>query len=211
MIMFMCDSADFEIICVTDRKACFGDFRQRMTEIAESGVSAVILREKDMEPGAYGKLIGDIMNICEKAGVRFTAHTFIKSAVGAGCRYIHLPLPALREAASQQYGLRVDFDGFGVSVHSAEEAFEAAKLGASYVTAGHVFATDCKKGLEPRGISFLRQIVSLLDIPVYAIGGINSENIAEVKAAGAAGACIMSGFMKAVNVKKFAEDLRARL
>lgn len=209
--MFTYDPQDFKIICITDRKSCSGDFLKKTEEIAGAGVSAVILREKDMSAEEYERLAGDVMNICKKAGVGFAAHTFIKSAANAGFQYIHLPLPMLKEAILKDFKFSEFFDGFGVSVHSAAEALEAAELGASYVTAGHVFVTDCKKGLEPRGIPFLRRIAELLDIPAYAIGGINPDNIAEVKAAGAAGACIMSGFMKAADVKKFVQELRAGL
>lgn len=85
----------------------------------------------------------------------------------------------------------------GVSVHSPEEAKEAEALGADYVTAGHIFETDCKKGLKGRGLEFLRQVSQGVSIPVYAIGGISAENMESVREAGANGACIMSGFMKA--------------
>lgn len=44
----------------------------------------------------------------------------------------------------------------GTSVHSLEEAREAQTLGADYLTAGHIYATDCKRGLPPRGTG-LRQ------------------------------------------------------
>ena len=86
----------------------------------------------------------------------------------------------------------------GVSVHSAEEAREAVRLGASYLTAGHVFATDCKKGVPPRGLEFLKEICELAPVPVYGIGGIrlDTEQIREVLAQGAAGACIMSQMMR---------------
>ena len=85
----------------------------------------------------------------------------------------------------------------GCSVHSVEDAIEAEKLGASYLTAGHIFATDCKRGLPPRGMEFLKQVCETVNIPVYAIGGIglNDGKIDSVCECGAAGACIMSAFM----------------
>lgn len=79
------------------------------------------------------------------------------------------------------------FSTVGASVHSPEEAREAQALGADYVTAGHVFATDCKRGLEPRGLEFLRETVNAVSIPVFAIGGISAENVKAVRKAGAAG------------------------
>ena len=88
---------------------------------------------------------------------------------------------------------------YGVSCHSVEDALCAYKLGCDYVTAGHVYITDCKKGLAPRGIDFLKKMCDSVPIPVYGIGGIDleSDKIDEVKQAGAKGACIMSGYMKA--------------
>lgn len=86
----------------------------------------------------------------------------------------------------------------GCSIHSIEEAVEARNMGASYITAGHVYVTDCKKGLAPRGLDFLKNVCDSVDIPVYAIGGINIDDgrREEVKKYGAAGSCIMSGMMK---------------
>ena len=76
---------------------------------------------------------------------------------------------------------------------------KAQELGASYVTAGHIYATDCKKGLQPRGLDFLRQVCAAVDLPVYAIGGIKFDETQwmSLKECGAAGGCIMSGMMKA--------------
>ena len=66
------------------------------------------------------------------------------------------------------------------------------------MTAGHIYATDCKKGAPPRGLAFLEEVCRAVDIPVWAIGGIGLDGgqLAEVKARGAAGACVMSGMMR---------------
>lgn len=84
----------------------------------------------------------------------------------------------------------------GVSVHSVEDARLAEQCGATYLTAGHVFVTDCKKGLAPRGLDFLHEVCSSVKIPVYAIGGINDKNAASCIREGAAGVCVMSGYMR---------------
>ena len=86
----------------------------------------------------------------------------------------------------------------GCSIHSVEEAVEAQKLGASYITAGHIYATDCKKGLPPRGLEFLENVCKAVKIPVYAIGGIHpgTGQLNEIMEHGSAGGCIMSDMMK---------------
>ena len=89
------------------------------------------------------------------------------------------------------------FDVRGTAVHSIEDVHRAEELKATYVTAGHIYETDCKKGLNPRGLDFLRNICSETSLPVYAIGGIKFDcrQIDEILDCGASGACIMSGFM----------------
>lgn len=84
----------------------------------------------------------------------------------------------------------------GTSVHSVEEAVRAERLGASYLFAGHIFETDCKKGLAPRGLSFLEEVCKSVSIPVYALGGINDQTEPLVRKTGAEGACRMSDYMK---------------
>jgi thiamine-phosphate pyrophosphorylase len=98
----------------------------------------------------------------------------------------------------------------GVSVHSSEEARYAAEHGAAYLIAGHVFTTDCKKGLEGRGLEFLNDVCGVVHIPVYGIGGITEHNIAAVAKTGAAGACLMSSLMQSPNPAALVEDLRSR-
>ena len=57
------------------------------------------------------------------------------------------------------------------------------------MTAGHVYVTDCKKGLPPRGLEFLKEVCTKVTIPVYAIGGIHAGTgqIQEVMDCGASG------------------------
>ena len=69
-------------------------------------------------------------------------------------------------------------------------------MGASYVVAGHIFETDCKKGLEPRGLNFIKDISSTLTIPIFAIGGIDEKNSQSVIDSGAFSVCMMSSMMK---------------
>lgn len=174
----------FKIIAVSNRHICSGDFYDRIREITRSGID-VILREKDMMPDEYRSLLAAVGNPL------IIPHTFADIASEYGYKRIHLPLGILRRNPDI-----ADKFSIGVSIHSSEEAKEAQSLGASYVTAGHIFATDCKKGLPGRGLGFIKAIKSAVNIPVYAIGGINAENISSVKAAGADGVCIMSGFMR---------------
>ena len=119
-------------------------------------------------------------------------HTHVQAAQALGCGAIHLPLPILRTLPVE---VRGNFPVLGASCHSLEEAREAAGLGCTYLTVGHIFATQCKAGIPPRGLALLQAVCQSVPIPVWAIGGITPERIAAVRAAGAAGGCMMSSLM----------------
>lgn len=165
---------------------------RQIERIAELPLEAVVVREKDLDSTEYKNLAVKVMEICSQRGMKCILHSFYNAAEELGCEYIHLPLAVLKEDT----GIVYRFKEVGVSTHSVEEAVEAERLGAAYITAGHIFATDCKKGLEPRGLGYLRNVCSSVDIPVYAIGGINRENIKSTILCGAKGVCVMSGIMK---------------
>ena len=186
----------FRIIAVTNRHLSAGDYFERMEKIVSSGADAVIVREKDLKEREYEELARRVIKICERAQISCILHTYAEAAVRLNCRKIHFPLHVLRVLSRSQETMLRHFSTVGASVHSPEEAREAQALGADYVTAGHVFATDCKRGLEPRGLEFLRETVNAVSIPVFAIGGISAENVKAVRKAGAAGACIMSQMMR---------------
>ena len=171
-----------ELICITNRKLCKEDFLDRIDKICANSPKAVLLREKDLTEEEYNVLALKVRAICQRHGVLFIAHTY-PSAAGEA---VHMPLASFR---------KIEGAISGTSVHSVEEAVRAQNLGADYVIAGHVFDTDCKKGLPGRGLSFIRDISLNISIPVYAIGGIDAERYQSVLKAGAKGAAIMSGLM----------------
>lgn len=193
-----------DVICVTNRTLCRGDFLSRIEAIAGSKPAAIILREKDLTEEEYRALASQVMTTCARQQVPCILHYHKKVAEQLKASALHVPLPVLREMTSQE---RKAFQMLGASCHSVSEAMEAEALGCTYLVAGHIFATDCKKGLEPRGLFFLREVCKSVRIPVYAIGGINSENIRLVKEAGAKGGCIMSGLMICDNPAEYIKEM----
>lgn len=188
-----------DILCVTNRTLCRENFLERVEEIAANHPKGIILREKDLIEEEYKRLAEEVLHLCKKYEVPCILHSFVDAAMELGAENIHLPLYILRKMDEKK---KETFKIIGASCHSVEEAQEAERLGCTYITAGHVFVTDCKKGLAPRGLDFLKNVVESVSIPVYGIGGIDNENINEVRNTGGAGAGIMSGLMRCENVKE---------
>lgn len=193
----------FELVCVTHRGLCADDLPRRVAALCRGGVSKVILREKDLPEQEYEALARQVL---AAGGEKVVLHHFPRVCQRLGTPRLHLSLGALEADPA----LRERVELLGVSVHAPEEAIRAQALGADYVTAGHVFATDCKKGLPGRGLPWLEQVVRAVAIPVYAIGGIGHDNLAAVARTGAAGACLMSALMTCPDPCRTAEMLRVR-
>ncbi len=218
----MCEEMKYQeidfskVIAVSNRHLTRLSYLEQADRICSFHPRAFLLREKDLPLEDYLRLAEEVKRICDRHHVTLIPHFYPEAAARIGTRFLHLPLWKLRElqqGACEETGGKLDREysietagetrnflpqQIGVSVHSAEEAREAVRLGASYLTAGHVFATDCKKGVPPRGLEFLKEICELAPVPVYGIGGIrlDPEQIREVLAQGAAGACIMSQMMR---------------
>lgn len=185
-----------DILCVTSRKLCKEAFLTQLECIAAAKPAGIILREKDLPPEEYTALARQVLQLCEKHGVPCILHSYPQTAYVLSCSALHMPLHLLEQ---MEKGEQYKFTVLGASCHSVEDAKKAQALGCTYITAGHVFATQCKPGLEPRGLDFLRSVCRAVDIPVYAIGGISPENISQVREAGAVGGCVMSGLMESAD------------
>ena len=184
------------ILAVSNRSLCTRPFLEQIDRVCRFHPAAQILREKDLAAEDYETLAGQVLGVCASYQVPCILHSFPEAARHLSVSAIHLPLWKLKETA--QSGELDGFQTIGVSVHSLEEALKAQELGATYLTAGHIYATDCKRGLPPRGIGFLKEVCEAVDLPVFAIGGIrlDGSQMAELLECGAAGGCIMSGMME---------------
>ena len=186
---------DLKIIAVSNRKLCERPFLEQIERVCQMKPQAIILREKDLSEEEYRILAEEVLSVCKKHEILCIMHKFWKIALELECTSVHLPLPELRKIPKE---VKEQFQRIGTSVHSVEDAKEAEELGVSYMTAGHIYVTDCKKGLAPRGTGFLKEVCSTVSVPVYAIGGIkfDEKQWEELKQNGASGGCIMSGMME---------------
>ena len=172
---------------------------QRKIILENFEIIALTLREKDLYKNEYLKLVEKIYPICQKYRIDLILHQNYDLVLEDkyNIEGIHLSYNTFKSLNKNiREELIKKYKKIGVSIHSLDEAKEVENLGANYVVAGHIFKTDCKKGLEPRGLKFVENLSSILTIPIFAIGGINQENSHLVINSGAFGVCMMSSLMK---------------
>lgn len=181
-----------QVVCITNRHLT-DDLLKQIERVTSLGVKTLILREKDLTEEAYETLAEQVLSICHANGCKCIYHNFYQTAQKQKPDGLHLPYHTFISLSEEE---RKEIPMIGVSVHSVEESRLCEELHASYLMAGHIFATDCKKGLPPRGLPFLKEICDSVSIPVYAIGGIDFSNMKECIEHGAQKVCMMSYFSK---------------
>ena len=172
---------------------------QRKIILENFEIVALTLREKDLYKNEYLKLVEKIYPICQKYRIDLILHQNYDLRLDNkyNIKGLHLSYNTFKSLNKNiREELIKKYKKIGVSIHSLDEAKEVENLGANYVVAGHIFKTDCKKGLEPRGLKFVENLSSILTIPIFAIGGINQENSHLVINSGVFGVCMMSSLMK---------------
>ncbi|MBC2581841.1 thiamine phosphate synthase [Clostridium sp. DJ247] len=197
-----------------------GNIYDVVEKCASKGAHGLFLREKDLSYDELKEMAEGIKKITDNYGIPLIVNGNFQVAKEIGAYGFHIGFNGFRSMISkgelqmeikkkdsfnnkEKYMSKIDSNSInnnivGVSVHKLEEAVEAEKLGADYLIAGHVFETNCKPGLEGRGIGFIKEICQNVSIPVIAIGGINHHNYKEILLSGAHGVAIMSLAMSIV-------------
>ncbi|MTI66263.1 MAG: thiamine phosphate synthase [Firmicutes bacterium] len=185
---------------VTNRKLIKKGFFDVIEKAVNGGVDFIILREKDLEYKELYSIASEIKNIIKDKKTRLIINGNIDVVKNLNLDGYHTGFNEFVRESITWNGL------VGVSIHSLEEAIIAEKKGADYLLAGHVFKTDCKKGLTPRGVEFIKELTRKVKIPVIAIGGIKPYNVKKVISAGAYGIAVMSSIMMDENPKDLVKE-----
>lgn len=196
MITSMCNSYEHTIV-ITNRHLVQGDFLKQLEKVTKLHPHALILREKDLTDDAYESLAKKVFDLCKREDITCFLHTKIEIARKIGCQNIHLSIPVLKGLSeTEKKALTEDFCEISISCHSMEDVEIAMAGGATQIILGTIFETECKKGVLGKGVEFVREICQKCPLPVYAIVGMNLQRLPLVIDAGAAGCCMMSGFMQ---------------
>ena len=85
----------------------------------------------------------------------------------------------------------------GRSVHSVSGAVKAQSGGADFLIAGTIFPSPSHPDGPTQGVDFLRALCREVSLPVLAIGGVTTQNVAEVMEAGCSSVAVISAISEA--------------
>lgn len=202
---------DFNLYLITDQsQAGTISLTDIIEEALKGGVRAVQLREKDMSSRDLYELAFDLRKLTNRYDAKLLINDRIDIAMAVDADGVHLGLNSMPLHRAR----RIVGNGklIGLSCHNQVNAIMAQENGADFITFGPVYYTPSKAQYgKPVGVEKLEIISHLLDIPVFALGGIKKANIHEVVAAGASGISLVSAVIANENPRRAAEEMIAML
>ena len=178
------------MIIFTDGASIEISLLERLCEcVKKYNPSDIVVREKALTDCEYDDIINNIINCPQLSKLKVWVN-----GRGAIASKYKLPLH-IGYSTFCSMDNADDYNEISVAVHSLDEAVEAQRRGATRIVFGHIFATECKSGVAPRGLRQLNEIAKSVTIPLLVIGGINRDNAQLVIKAGASDFCIMSSAM----------------
>lgn len=198
---------DFRLYAITDRQRCAPTpLVDVVSELLDAGVTAIQLREKDLDDTELLQLAQPIAEVCRNYEAKLFINTSDKvrqrstmSIAGAVGVHLRADAESVRIVKAQAE----DNLCVGCSVHSLNAAEKREAEGADFVTYSPIYPTASKPGYGPAvGIEGLAKVVENVKLPVFALGGITPARVTECLAAGAFGVAVMSGVMVSTNAKK---------
>ena len=186
---------DFKLYSITDRHRCTPTpLIDVVSELLDAGVTAIQLREKDLSDANLIQLAQPLAEVCRNYEAKLFINSNVRVALEVGAAGIHLPANA--ESVEVIKAQTEDNLYVGCSVHSLEAAQKRETEGADFVTYSPIYPTASKPGYGPAvGVKCLVGVTEVVKIPVFALGGITPDRVAECLAAGAFGVAVMSGVM----------------
>ena len=166
---------------------------------AEAGAVLFQYRNKTASmKDAYGEALA-LRQAAAKAGVLFIVNDRCDLALAIDADGVHLgqgdlPLDLARNVMGSEKLI-------GISTHSPTQVRDAIVGKPDYIGFGPIFTPGSKQDHDPVvGLEGLRAIRSLTPLPVFAIGGIQIDQVGEVVRAGANGVAVISAILKAPDV-----------
>ena len=193
---------------ITDKKLIPRDgFLSTVEKAVRGGASVVQLREKDTPGDEIVSLGKALLKVTGKYGVPLIINDSIELAMEIGADGVHLG----EDDSDVRHARDALGEGkiIGVSCYGRlERGLNAERDGADYVAFGTPFFTPTKPERTPTSFDVLREAASgIKSIPIFAIGGITTDNADSVLETGVDGIAVITAVFGSEDPEKAAREL----
>jgi len=199
------------IMAITNRLLCSHPLEEAAEELLAGGVTAIMLREKDLSPRDLFSLAIRLRRVCTEQGALFLVNHALDVAIAAGADGAHLGAASIPPAAAR--AMAPSPFVLGYSAHDADELRLAQSAGFDYATISPVFQPTSKEyTAPPLGLEGLRRAAAAAstNLPLVALGGITPGNAPDCLAAGAIGVAAIGAFFGSAEASRTVPRLFGR-
>ena len=180
------------------------DHKENLLEIIENlliaGVKIIQHRFKEGTDKDHLQEAIHIKNLCKRYNSLFIINDRVDIALASNADGVHLGQDDLDfKTARKLLGYSKII---GISANNEIDISNALKEGCDYIGIGPVFATSTKKDKKPLGIQKIKTLTKDLNIPWFAIGGITTKNIPNLKSHGFKKFALVSQLMNSEDPKE---------
>jgi len=182
---------------ITGKFDSIADFQNRLDRSLANGIKLVQLRIKPDWYRQNSKAFESIVSIAKQACASTGAILMMNVPEEADARVAKIMAVKTLHADSrrlQQLDARPDCEWFSASCHTAKDLDKAQSLGADFVVLSPVQYTTSHPDTEPLGWPCFATMIEDVNIPVYALGGVDASHVDRAIEAGGQGVAAISAF-----------------
>jgi thiamine-phosphate pyrophosphorylase len=185
------------------------DAERVTSQLLRGGADIIQLRAKEQSVSELARLASKLHRLTIEAGVPLIINDHAEIARDVSVEGLHLgqddlPIALAREIVQRDCWI-------GKSTHTVDQAMAAAEEGADYIGFGPLFATPTKPAYQPIGMADIQRVNQLLRMPIFCIGGIKLNNLADVVDAGATRVVIVSGLLQSADIATATREAKTLL
>lgn len=198
----------YQLYLVTD-DVYKDNIEQKLEQAIKGGVTLVQLRFKNILGGEFLAIAGKVKQVTDKYNVPLIINDRLDVAMAVDAAGVHLGQDDLPLTVARKLW-RAD-KIYGVSTKTVEQALQAEQDGATYIGVGAMFTTTTKVITKNTSMDTLQAIIKNVNIPVVAIGGINSANVAQLQDFDIHGVAVVSCILGAADIQQAASSMAAQV
>lgn len=175
-------------------------------ESLEGGATFIQIREKNLPYIEFVKLAREVKQVTDEFHVPYVVNDEVELAKEIDADGVHIGQSDLTLVEARK--LLGPDKIIGVSAQTVAQAIEAEKNGADYLGVGSIFTTSTKLDADDVSLETLKEICNAVSIPVVAIGGIQKDNVLQLKGTHVDGVAVVSAIYAAPDIKQATKELR---
>ena len=169
-----------------------------VSKIKDLGADIIQLRDKESKKESILKEAYKLRKLLTNSQALFIINDYIDVAKIVDSDGIHLgqndmPLDTARQLLGKEKII-------GVSCHNLNQAIQAQKNGADYISIGPIFSTPTKPEYKAVGLDLIRKVKRAIHIPFFVIGGINENNVNDITSQGVKRAAVCRAICRAKDI-----------